>query len=294
MSDLGRRAEENSLRVFVYTILKNKYFDGWANIQINVGDDKKETISAIAKKRIRQAKDFGYLGYDIVSPLMHLNSGELIRLITSDEYWKHFSIYFKGSKDIIRNKLDEIGSIRNALAHFRPIKEDDVELIKLNAKYALIAVEACLSDMISTSTIIPSNTEDEWYKRIITCGSPSCSIALYQSKSEDWIRIQNSFSCKIIDKIRYGEKTLSYQVLNLRTPFIIDLFKGIQKYVTFIFEDIAYTTMPTDLNPRFVKKVSFVFLKSVLSEQINEIYDSIIKMLKQITEEEELSQLATT
>ena len=89
---------ENSLRVFVYAILKNTFYDDWTNIQIDISDDQKMTISAIAKKRIRQAQDFGYLGYEISSPLMHLNSGELIRMITSAEYWKYFSTYLRGKK----------------------------------------------------------------------------------------------------------------------------------------------------------------------------------------------------
>jgi hypothetical protein len=97
---------ENCLRIFVYTVLKNNYFEKWADIQIDEAEAKKESISGIAKKRIRQAQDFGYLGYEILSPLMHLNSGELIRLITSDEYWKYFSKHFKGRKEIIKNKLD--------------------------------------------------------------------------------------------------------------------------------------------------------------------------------------------
>ncbi len=69
---------ENALRVFVYVTLKNSLFDKWADTTIQVSDTEQATISSLAKKRIAQAEGFGYLGYEITSPLMHLNSGELV------------------------------------------------------------------------------------------------------------------------------------------------------------------------------------------------------------------------
>lgn len=73
---------------------------------------------------------FGYLGFDITAPLMHLTSGELVELIVGNAYWPKFHHSFKGNKEIIKNKLLEIGNIRNSLAHFRPIRPDDIGLVK--------------------------------------------------------------------------------------------------------------------------------------------------------------------
>src|SRR5690348_4688750 len=76
---------ENALRVFVYLILKNELRNTWADAQV-LADDDQGTLSSIAKKRMSQAQSFGYLGHTIPCPVMHLNSGELTRLIISDAY----------------------------------------------------------------------------------------------------------------------------------------------------------------------------------------------------------------
>ena len=128
---------ENSLRVFVYIVLKNQLFGKWADISITSDDLESGTVKLIARRRLNQARNFRYLGYVISCPIMYLTSGEPIRLVMADPYWLYFKQYFRGSKDIIRNKLDEIGTIRNPLAHLRPIKLDDVEVIKQNAPSTL-------------------------------------------------------------------------------------------------------------------------------------------------------------
>jgi len=91
---------ENSLRIFVYVILKDSLQDKWQDINITSDDENSSTINAIAKKRIAQDNNFAYLGYSTNNPLMYLTSGELIRLITSDSYWKYFNSYFLGSREI--------------------------------------------------------------------------------------------------------------------------------------------------------------------------------------------------
>ncbi len=279
---------ENALRVFVYIVLKNTFFEKWHDIQIEVSEGQTTSISAASKKRISQARDFGYLGYEISSPLMNLNSGELVRLITSDEYWKYFAKYFKGRKEIIRNKLDEIGSIRNALAHFRPIKEDDVELVKQTAKHVLIAVEASLAEITSLHTAVPTNTTDVWYKKIATLGNKSCSISMFQSQTEDWIRIQIVFKSTTINISRFSEDWLSYQILNLKTPNICTQHQDLINYVTYISENIPYLTMPNDLKPDFSKIVSLVFSKQVIADKLNLILSNLESLLNNIASEEEL------
>ena len=162
---------ENSLRVFVYVVLKNRFKEKWAETTPQTAEGEQSTITATAARRITQAKGFGYLGYEIASPLMYLNSGELIQIICSETYWSLFKPFFRGKKEIIKNKLDEIGSVRNALAHFRPLKHDDVELIKQNVKHAFLGIEQCLEEMTQTHRVVPTNTEEQWYKNLITLGS---------------------------------------------------------------------------------------------------------------------------
>ncbi|MBK6949924.1 MAG: hypothetical protein IPH16_19265 [Haliscomenobacter sp.] len=85
---------ENSLRVFVYIILKNGFQDKWKDLSITSDDAENSTIGAIAKNGLLRHKNYAYLGFVLNSPLLHLTSGELIRVITSDAYWKLFKNYF--------------------------------------------------------------------------------------------------------------------------------------------------------------------------------------------------------
>ena len=72
---------ENLLRMFVYIILKNEYKDKWKDLSVTSDDDETSTIGAIVRRRLSQDKNYAYLGYVITSPLLHLTSGELIRII---------------------------------------------------------------------------------------------------------------------------------------------------------------------------------------------------------------------
>ena len=194
---------ENSLRVFVYAVLKNASFDQWVNTQVVADDtEKQDTISTLAKKRRQQARTFGYLGYAVSCPIMHLTGGELVRVMLSASGWKLFAEHFHGGKEIIGNKLDEIAHIRNSLAHFRPISEDDVEVIRQNAKQVLIGVEEYLSQMMEQTIVVPSNSNDDWYKKLAVLGTEDCTLRLNQSNDELWIRILMSFSLRIPPGVR--------------------------------------------------------------------------------------------
>lgn len=276
---------ENALRVFVYIVLKNNFFDKWADTSIQVSEEEQSTIGAVAKKRIAQAQGFGYLGYEITSPLMHLNSGELVRLITSDAHWNIFKGYFKGKREIIRTKLDEVGTVRNALAHFRPIKNDDIELIKQNVKHALIGVEECLSAMTQTYDIVPTNSKGDWYTSLKTLGTDLCEIQLYQSKSEEWIRLEITFLSKILKKDQWWAEYISYTVLNLISPAIIRHYENIKKYVTYVTEYFPYAKIDDELMPAFKKAVSLIFRKDVLASNQKEISSDIRDMLLKVQDE---------
>lgn len=146
---------ENALRLFVYVILKKHLGKDWD--QASVGENS--TIRTETRKRIAQASEHGYLGYEVSSPMLYLNSGELIAIIISDAYWKHFAKYFRATKQIVSTKLAEIGTVRNSVAHFRPIREDDLALVKQNSKHVLQEIEACLVEITSIKDAVPTNSE---------------------------------------------------------------------------------------------------------------------------------------
>ena len=197
---------ENSLRVFVYAILKNEFLEKWRDCVFTLPGADSNSIKAIAAKRISQAESFGYIGFDIKAPLMHLTSGELVELIMAEAYWPKFKGCFKGNRDIIKNKLLEIGTIRNSLAHFRPIKPEDIELVKQNSRHTLVGVEECLGNIFNQRLRVPTNSIDEWYKSISTLGTDLITTAPFYSADECWVNIKLKFNTPILSKRQLVEK----------------------------------------------------------------------------------------
>lgn len=275
---------ENSLRVFVYIILKNEYQDKWKDLSVTSDDAESSTIGAIAKKRFSQDKNYAYLGYALTSPLLHLTSGELIRIITSDSYWKLFKNYFLGSREIIKNKLDEIGNVRNSLAHFRPLKRGDIELVKQNSIHTLSEIEKTLKDFISCPDIVPTNTDEKWYKEIITIGSEECKLSFNQSKKEEWIRLIITFNSPIFKE---NNSWLGYYIktVNLKTDGILLNYPNLTKH-TICVTDVkpsSYTKTPETESIK--KSIKFTFSKSSIEKHYSSIKIEIEKLLLQISSE---------
>lgn len=278
---------ENSLRVFVYVMLKNAFLAKWGDTELQISIEEKSTIISAASKRISQAKGFGYLGYEINSPLMYLNSGELVRLVVSNAYWQLFEPHFKGKKEIIQTKLEEIGIVRNSLAHFRPLKYDDIELIKQNIKHTFVGIEECLTEMTSTSNVVPTNKEDEWYKNLITLGTDLCKIQLYQSKREGWIRIEITYFCPIIEK-RRAIAYAFFSALNLLSPAILKQYPLLSSLCTYVMEQTSYSSMSDEKDPILTKRTSLIFSRSVIEKDYENIASQLKELFLQIHNESEL------
>ena len=279
---------ENSLRVFVYVVLKNQFFDKWGDINITSDDSESGTIKSIANKRISQARDFGYLGYIINCPVMYLTSGELIRLITDENYWKYFKPYFPASKQVIKHKLDEISVIRNSLAHFRPMKTGDVELIKQNANHALTGVEDCIDQLSSCYNVVPTNTQDQWYLALSTLGTDLCTLQLRQSNDEQWVTLELTYKAQILSTAKYAPTFYSYTILNLVSPSILANYGNLTKYVTCLIESSAFPHKRKPETPNFSKGISILFSRNVLKDNHAEIKPDIESLLRTITEETDL------
>lgn len=278
---------ENSLRVFVYLILKNEFQDRWTGINFTV-DGVDQSIQGIAKKRIHQAKTFGYLGYEMLCPIMHLTSGELIEIITSENYWKHFANYFMGSKEIMKNKLLEISSIRNSIAHFRPIKEDDVAVIKQNVNQTLMGIEKCLNGLVEVFNYVPTNCEESWYKELSTIGSENINFSFRQNKTEEWIKLYFTFYPVIVKKDVWGENNFHYYLTNLISPKIIEEYSNIGKFTTFLDESVPRSRMKDKGDPKFVKYLAFIFRRKCLSENYTSIGEDFKTLINDLAKEIEL------
>jgi hypothetical protein len=277
---------ENSLRVFVYTVLKNEFLDKWQECNFSFPGADANSINSIARKRIGQAESFGYLGFDIKAPLMHLTSGELVELITSAAYWPKFQGYFRGNKEIMKNKLLEIGSIRNSLAHFRPIKSDDIELVKQNSRHTLIGVEECLQNIFLQASRVPTNTTDDWYKSISTLGNDQITTVPYFSKDESWINIRLKFIVPTLwrnDII--AERYYSFSVATINSPNILRSHVPLTKFVTYLTETVASPTFDEDKKLTVSKELNFVFRKDILAENYTAIAEEFKSVLRKVSEE---------
>ena len=214
---------------------------------------------------------------------MHLTSGELVRLLTHDSYWDHFAKYFLASKSVVTLKLQEIGNIRNSLAHFRPLKPDDVEVVKQNANQVLGEVEKHLVAMMKCDTMVPSNTEDEWYLALSTLGTEKIRFVFSQSEDRYWIRITMRFFGSIVSEIpKQGATSYSYRVLNLRPLDLLQQYDTIRKQIIFLAEYVPYTSMPNNLQPVFEKRLRFLISKKRLDATHKELRESFDGVLKQI------------
>jgi len=280
---------ENALRVFVFSVLKNEFGEKWLETNITSDDSTQGTIASIAKRRINQARNFGYLGYSITCPIMHLTSGELIQLITSDANWKYFTKYFLGSKDIIKNKLDEIGAIRNSLAHFRPVRQSDIEVVKQNANHVLVAIEKCISEMFECKNVVPTNTAEDWYKELRTLGTDHCTLYFLQSADEQWIKISIEYGCPVVEQFVTLNNYRRYKVLSIISPTILREYPILSNLITYLTEYVPYSLMDEKIkSPHFSKVIELVLSHKILKEHFKELRKQIEEVLLLVSKETEL------
>jgi hypothetical protein len=216
---------------------------------------------------------------------MHLTSGELVELITSEAYWPKFKVHFRGNKEIIKNKLLEIGTIRNSLAHFRPMRSEDIEVVKQNSRHTLLGVEECLTNLFSQSLRVPTNTNEPWYQLISTLGTNQITTTPYYSTNEEWVNIKLKFSTPILEKTKFTESFFSYRLTKINPPAILLNHTVIKDHVTYLSEWVSYPTIDKDYNVHISKDLNFVFRKDVLVAHAEHIAKEFSNVLLKVTEE---------
>lgn len=277
---------ENALRIFVYVVLKRQFGKEWDLTALGDGI----TIRTETKKRIHQAREHGYLGYDVSSPMLFLNGGELAQIITADVYWKHFAPFFRASKAIVLTKLQEIGTVRNSLAHFRPIRQDDLDLIKQNSKHLLIAVEDCLVQLTSISDVVPTNSEDIWYKEIKPIGNEYWRTNLLLSRDQQWVRVQLAYAIPVLKAITSGSRYRNYKVGTLRTAQILNLYPLIRESCIYLSEGSVFPRIIENETLEAAKTLSVIFSRDTLERRVHEIASEIREMALKVEAETELIQ----
>ena len=278
---------ENALRMFVYIILKSNHFEHWQSLNIASDEGKDLTILAATSQRRTQDEVYGYLGFPATCPLLYLTSGELIRLIIAETNWKYFRPYFTASKEIVKTKLDEIGNVRNSLAHFRPLREEDVGLVKQNALHVLQKVEGCLKEVLECEDVVPTNLDEPWYKGLSVIGSDLCRLSFSQSHDANWIKLHLSYACRVIQATKLARSRV-YKLTTVRTPAILNLWPVIRNAVIFVNEKLPYFKIVKDEDQSFSKTITLTFAKKALADKHEEIAGAITSLLEKLNEETEL------
>lgn len=278
---------ENALRIFVYIVLKDVFNEKWDELNVSSDEDANSTIGTVAKKRISQDNNFAYLGYSNRNPLLYLNSGELIRIITSDKYWKYFKDYFLGGKEIMKNKLDEIGKVRNSLAHFRPIKNNDVALLKQNAEHTLKLIEESIFQLIRCPDVVPSNTNEEWYTSLKTISTDGINFRFNQSTDEKWVKIHIEYIHPIIEKKMYGKSGARIRTTRLKANNLLLKYNNLTRYILHLSEYLPYNPFVPD-NPVLKKNIYVIISRNCLKAHHLELKSELENCLLTIAKETEL------
>ncbi|MDB5955452.1 MAG: hypothetical protein JWP60_2060 [Ramlibacter sp.] len=282
---------ENSLRVFVYAILKNEFGARWLEcVCKSPASSESVTLKNVAARRATQAESFGYLGFDIKAAMMHLTSGELVELITADAYWPKFKPYFKASREIVKSKLLEIGTIRNSLAHFRPMPAADVEVIKQNSRHTLLEVEKCLHHLFTQNLRVPTNSPKSWYAALATLGTAQISTTLYYSNDENWVCAMLTFNSPMLSKQKITETFHSYNVAKINGPNVLLTFPKLRSHVTCLSEYQYPAAVDAEWNLTLQRALYFVFREDVLTINTAEIEGELKQVAQKISEECELLQ----
>jgi hypothetical protein len=286
---------ENALRVFVYVVLKNAFEEKWSGLTIpkfpessTSGEGDSVSIGGLAKQRVTQSRVVGYLSYVTTSPMMYLGTGELIRIIVADPYWKYFASYFPAGREIVKAKLEEIEAIRNALAHFRPIQPDDVEVVKQNAKQMFSRIEALIADMASPPDTVPTNAVEQWYAELKTLGTAYCSFKFTQSADADWVSVVLTYESPLV----WAHKSSSYhwcKAFAVNGAAIIRAHPVLTKRLTFATEDVTVLAYNRSHIPQAsTKDLQFVFSREKLEAHSTEIKTELEAVVSKITDETEL------
>jgi len=276
---------ENSIRVFAYCVLKARLGSKWIDANISTDDATQGTIGSTGKRRLAQANQFKYLGYVSPCPLLYLSMGELVELMFSEGYWKYFASYFAGKKEIMKSKLDEIIVIRNAFAHFRPLREDDIDVVRQNAKHVLLGIEDYLSNLTQCNDVVPSNSSDDWYKTLSTIGSEYSTLQLEQSANEEWVEVNLRFTPSVI-KQTLSNGWLDARVIRLDTSNILPLLPRLTENVVYLTESL--TRSIKDDKFQYSKLLSFTLTRKSLNDSGIEVAQSFSELVLKISKELEL------
>ncbi len=277
---------ENSLRMFVYLVLKRQHRDKWASMLIYEGEGSKITIKEYSDQRSAQAKRLGYLNQPVTCPLLFLGTGELVRLITSESNWKYFRRHFQADRPALEHKFREIVEIRNAVAHFRAIAKENLDDLKRNIDQLFPGIEDLLQNALIQELPVSDGGDTTWWNDAIECQTTGVPPEVCASKDGKWIRVTLRHKCRALD---CDETTngMQYQVVNIRSSIIVEKYPLIRKHLAYACESVESTEPDSEKMMVFGKLINLVFPREALDKDWDEIHQSLKQVADSISAETE-------
>lgn len=269
---------ENTLRLLVYIVLKSEFENNWLHEKVvKDRNNNFQSINSVVKFKIKNVEDFEYIGYNIKNPIMYLSLGELVNIIKGSKISDIFASFFLGDIKNVTLKLDEIKNIRNELAHFRPIREEDVGIIKSISEQVFKKIQNYISNLTISQEHIPSNLSAKWYTSLCSINKYCDHISFSKSRNEDWIKIFIMLRVPVI--INHSqEKYLSVNTLIPKTKMLLSELSKLQKITVRVSDNMDKHIVIHENRDYAIKRILFI----VNAKKLKKRYVSISAELKKV------------
>jgi hypothetical protein len=176
---------ENYLRLFVYVALKARHGREWLYRPLGSGPERtgQDTIDSVTKRRIASLRSHSYLGEMSRIPMMYLDFDELAGLVQDERNRDVFQPILHGAVEAFASKLNEMRVIRNNLAHFRKVTDDDFDRLART----IDDIDPAIADYLGEITLdVPYNYLED-----------ASGIGGLQAQAKQWLDGVESFNMEI-------------------------------------------------------------------------------------------------
>ncbi len=191
---------------------------------------------------------------------MYLTAGELVGIILSPTYGKLFRKFFAGPENIISAKLQEIATIRNALAHFRPVTPAHVKILRENGSVVLQKFQSQLQALLFTKKGRLIRSWKGSFVRPATENRTSIECRVGQPREAGWTVMQLLTNAKI-SSASTSENTCSFMVEMVSLQRLLAAFPELQNSCVVAREWTSIPSWDGDSSlPKITKIIRLAFL----------------------------------
>lgn len=140
----------------------------------------------------------------------------------------------------------------------------------------------------ATSDVVPTNTDEAWYKELKTIGNDRFKTSIFASPDQEWIRLELDYSIPVLKKLVYTDDYISYRVGNLRTAQLLTKYPALREACIYLSENPLFGRVDDEQNFSSSKSVSFVFNKLSLSQRLADIVAAVRDVAVEVEKETDL------